>query len=584
MQKEEIIYSYLGIPYPEHGLTETIGFLNVGTFSPIQLGPKAIISVMDAYLNLIQNLLYCSALYPEVKKVIIERNFIQFDDYIATFKAFRSYQREIRAAEGLIREESRDFKQHLAETRDPFTELFFLSDSFKKTLKQHYQARDKCDERSYLSLLLSQNLPICRFFLNPLPFYLPEKALERHVLITANSGAGKSTFLKGLVRACVKNQTCGIVVIDPAGNMAKEIAKDADFPSDRMIYIDPLLDKKALPVFNPLDLKDKDDHSIHLASEEIVATFQELLRGSGGTDLTNNMHALLYPCISTLIRLGEQNFFDLQRFLQNDADLIETGRSSPNQAVAAFFEKAFMEKKFDTTKLSLYTKLQSLLNSPLFAQMIARTSSSVDLEGILDQGKILIVNLAKGAVGAETSTAFGRFLIARIKGAIQKRSMIDTEPRPVFLVLDEVQNFLAPSIIEILRENRKYGLHMIAATQFISDMDPKMQSAFLSVTNVKITGKNAVQTLSVMSKETGATIEELQNLELGTFSFKVDTARPVTVNVPEPNTLQMNEEQWKVFKNNQIERYYVSLQGKPEENVPEDTAEQSAQRQAKFGL
>ncbi|SCA56733.1 hypothetical protein MTBPR1_30103 [Candidatus Terasakiella magnetica] len=581
MKKEEIIYNHLGLPYPGNLGAHHFGFLNVGHFKPIQLGPKAVIDVMERYLDLIENLLESSTSFPETQQVAQDHNFIHFNLYLKIFQAYRSYQRDTRSAENLIREESRQFKHDLAQQRDPFSDLKHLSEDFKNCLRQHYQHMDKVDVNSYLSLLQSTSLPICRFFTSPLAFHLPEDELKRHVLLTGNSGAGKSTFLKELVNSCANNGESSVIVIDPAGNMAREIAKNKDIPTDRLVYIDPMLKGDTLPVFNPLDLTDTSDTSIHLACEEIVATFQETLRGSGGNELTNNMHALLYPCVSTLLRLGGQTFFDLQRFLQNDEELIAAGCGSPNQAVAKFFEKAFLEKKFETTKLSLYTKLQSLLNSPVFAQMTARPKSTIALESIMSEDKILVVNLAKGAIGAETSEALGRFLIASIKGHIQKRCLKEGEPHPVFLIVDEVQNYVSPSTIEILRENRKYGLHLIASTQFISDMDPKVQAAFLSVTNVKITGKNAVQTLNVMARETGAKLEDLQNLKLGTFSFKIDTAQPVTVNISKPTERVMNAEQWHDFTKEQISLYYSPLTAQVKTKKPRDENEQ---RQAKFGL
>lgn len=581
MKKEEIIYKHLGLPYPGDLNGHHLGFLNVGHFQPIQLGSKAVIDVMERYLDLIDRLLASSTSCPETQEVAQDHNFIRFNLYLKTFQAYRSYQRDTRSAENLIREESRQIKHDLAQQRDPFSGLSHLSETFKNRLRQHYQLIDKVDENSYLSLLLSAGLPICRFFTSSLQFHLPEEELKRHVLLTGNSGAGKSTFLKELIKTCADNDQSSVIVIDPAGNMAREIAKNKEIPSDRLVYIDPMLKGDMLPVFNPLDLKDTSDTSIHLACEEIVATFQEILRGSGGNELTNNMHALLYPCVSTLMRLGGQTFFDLQRFLQNDEELIAAGCGSPNQAVAKFFEKAFLEKKFETTKLSLYTKLQSLLNSPIFAQMTARPKSTIALEDIMKEDKILVVNLAKGAIGAETSEALGRFLIASIKGHIQKRCLVEEEPHPVFLIVDEVQNYVSPSVIEILRENRKYGLHLIASTQFISDMDPKVQAAFLSVTNVKITGKNAVQTLNVMARETGAKMEDLQNLKLGTFSFKIDTAQPLTVSVTKPNERVMNDTQWQEFTKEQIKLYYSPITPKTESK---ETRNEDGHRQAKFEL
>jgi len=588
-KKEEIIYHFLALPYPGYLNQSHSGFLNMGNFQVEKLPPEAIIEVMDAYIELFGKILSCPGVYDDNKRLFLGQNFITYKEYEQMFKAYRDFARESRAADNLLKYENRETKHELIEKRNPFPGMTQISAQLKEVLQLHCKVRENVNEKSYVRLLRHQNLAIAPFFSSTLPFQMAEEAMERHTLLTGNSGAGKSTLLKRLIQVCVKGKQSSVVVIDPAGDMAREVAQFPEFQNQfahRLIYVDPTIRDGFIPVFNPLDLKDTSDENVHLATEELVATFKELLSKSGGADLTTNMHALLYPCIATLIKMGGKTLFDLQRFLQNDADLVEQGKRSTNPAVATFFETAFSKKKFDPTKLSLYTKLQSFLNSPIFGRMVAQSKSSIDLEDALNRGKILVINLAKGAMGTDTSEALGRFIIASIKGLVQKRwDKPKADKRPIYLIVDEIQNYLTPSVIEILRESRKYGLHMVASTQYITDMEQKVQNAFLSVTNIKITGKNALSTLSAMAKETGASLAELQALKCGIFSFKVDTARPVTVTVPPPEKHIFDQERWKQLVDLQIQQYYrpLGLSEEQEEILPMDEVEPKV-RKAKLEI
>ena len=121
---------------------------------------------------------------------------------------------------------------------------------------------------------------------------------------------------------------------------------------------------------------------LELIAQEITGIFAELLKDSV---LSVQMQALLMPCIATLLRRKNSNLRDLQRFMVNDlnTDLIELGMQSPNPAHRNFFEVAFMSGAYTTTKYSIYTKLQSLLNNSVFSNMTTR-SSTLDIEALLD--------------------------------------------------------------------------------------------------------------------------------------------------------------------------------------------------------
>jgi len=108
--------------------------------------------------------------------------------------------------------------------------------------------------------------------------------------------------------------------------MSREIARFKEFSkpkiSDRLVYIDPSLSQNAYPSMNPFQFVGTDDDSIYLMTQEIIRILNVLLKGS---TTTSQMNAILYPCITTLLRRKNSSFIDLKRFMndQENHDLIK---------------------------------------------------------------------------------------------------------------------------------------------------------------------------------------------------------------------------------------------------------------------
>lgn len=212
------------------------------------------------------------------------------------------------------------------------------------------------------------------------------------------------------------------------------------------------------------------------------------------TSLTLQMEALLIPCFRVLLDRPNSSFFDLQRFMLDrfNADLVSLGYLLPNKAHRNFFENHFSSELYLSTRHSIATKCQYLLNSKWFSDLLCKRST-VNIHRSLRTGKKIIVNLSKGCLGSQTSEALGRFLVAMIAGASFARHR---QPRalrtPIDLMIDECQLVLSSDIKMILSEGRKFGLHLTLAQQHVGqDMDTNLRDAVLTNTTVKILGGQA---------------------------------------------------------------------------------------------
>lgn len=380
--------------------------------------------------------------------------------------------------------------------------------------------------------LLAQDEVITRFFFRSITSYVPLKAFDRHAYIVGASGSGKSELIKLILHSLIRSkftQETSAVIIDPHGDLAEEIARFRECENnERIIYFDPENSKYHTPCLNIFSLPDDDEKTVDIVAANIADAFEEIIADAS---ISAQMRALLIPCISVLLRRPNSSISDLQRFMVEDEnwDLLELGKNSPNAGQAQFFRTKFETKTYAPTKASIYTRLQTLLNSTQFRRML-NPKATLDLEAELNKGKIVIFNLSKSAIGADVSGAMGRFIVAQIKNlGFRRQALAKSKRVPTYVFIDECQNFIGESIETTLTELRKYGVHMILANQVLGqNMSSQLEKIILANTAVKFAGKNGESTQQKMAKEMYADIEDLRSLTVGRFACKVDIPNRIT--------------------------------------------------------
>lgn len=421
-------------------------------------------------------------------------------------------------------------------------------------------------DSGYISLLCDSDAEFRRFFFDryrTLP--ISEHARERHTYITGGTGSGKTEAIKVLIHHYVTRYKTAVVVLEPHGDLAQQVAQWREFRDDpdRLVYIDPAIDiENFTPIFNPLDIPDSERHplKINKTAKEIVEVFREIL----GSDFTHQMKALLSACIATLLLRKGSTFHDLMRFLDdsNNKDLLsfaERNLVGEVELYRNFFLRDFPLDSMNQTKKSVRMRLYSFL--PGFFERVTVGESTFDFEGALKARKVVIFNLSKTKIGGPESAVLGRFIMARIKAFAFEQGEIEEGKRvPVHVFVDECQNYITESIEEILNEARKYRVHLTLAQQILGyGMEPETRKVVLSNTAVKITGRNARHTLDAMAKETDAPIEELERLRVGEFHIKSGARKSVKARMPTHRLKTkggMTAEEWETVQTDQIARYY----------------------------
>ncbi len=418
-----------------------------------------------------------------------------------------------------------------------------------------------------------------------------EQNRQLHTYITGGTGSGKSEAIKTFIyHYLTRNLNTGLMLLTPHGKIAQEVAQMRfNVENDRLVYINPDLSSELYPCLNPFDIEESDnltDREAENYAEEFRAVFQELLSDV----FTEQMNALLKNTLPVLVKYPNSSVYDLIDFLSESQKKFEkylsfAYRHFKNKAMLEFLQGQFVsDKSYKRTKNSMLTRLQSIFNTTLM-QAVLKGKSTINLEDLINQKKLIVFDISKGTSPQEWDV-IGKLIIAMVKIIAFRREKIDENQRtPCHLFIDEFQNYITPSIQEILEESRKYKLYLTLAQQTAgARMSKELLRSIMSNTGVKLTGRNGdIETLSLLAKSTGADLDELKtNLATGRFSLWLSALTgehqkaPFIVTMPK-NTLNnrasMTAEQWQGIIFKQLSCYYRSLDIKltPDKQKPVET-------------
>ncbi len=360
------------------------------------------------------------------------------------------------------------------------------------------------------------------FFQTKIPLYFSLQALKQHSYILAQSGSGKSELIKLLIfdlqRRSHKTWSKSLILIEPHGDLCNDVLSfvfNKGKAKKRLVYLDPFIRDTARQIFgedilgadytfvlNPFDIPLKNDGEINRMTQMLSSAFFEILKN----EATTQMEAIIDACIETLLRKEGTSISDLKRFMNNEenADLIEAGMNIPNIERQTMMKRFKEDKRINPTKSGIYYRLQSLIGDMVFRRILVG-KSTVDLDKEMNAGKVIICNLSKAKMGVKSAPAFGKLLLALIQGIVTKRQDIRPERRKeTYCFIDEFQNYVTPTVQEIMAETRKYSLHMTLANQVIGqNMDTQVKRSILGNTAIKIAGDNEPDSLDIMTKQMG---------------------------------------------------------------------------------
>jgi len=297
---------------------------------------------------------------------------------------------------------------------------------------------------------------------------------RRHVYILGKSGTGKSTLITNM---CINDIVHGegIALVDPHGDTAEHLL---DYiPDDRIkdvAYLDPSVVGKSFHL-NPLYVKNPAYGE--MVASGIVSIFSKLYGNSWGPRL----EYILRNCLLTLVNRQGTTLLDVPRLLTNKPFREEYLLSVKDPVLINFWHDEYdkYSEKFQSEAISpILNKVGQFITSPTIRDIISHPESTVDFEEMMNNGKIIILNLPQGKIGEDNAALLGAMFISQIQIAAMNRANIPEEQRKdFFLYVDEFQNFATTSFIKILSEARKYRLNLILANQYTAQLPVEIQDA-----------------------------------------------------------------------------------------------------------
>ncbi len=384
------------------------------------------------------------------------------------------------------------------------------------------------------------------------------KRLDRrkHVYIIGKTGTGKSTLIANMAINDIRNGQ-GVCVIDPHGDLCETLLNF--IPSYRVndvVYLNPS-DVGNPFHLNPLEVTGGQEKE--LIASGIVSIFHKLYGHSWGPRL----EYILRNTLLTLLEVPNSTLVMVPEILTNAKMREKIVERLEDPVLKSFWVNEYnaaTDKMQDEWISSILNKVGQFVASPRIRGIIGSPKSTIDLNKIMDEGKIVLLNLSQGRIGEDNSALLGAMIITKIQLAAMNRvNIAESERKDFYLYVDEFQNFATTSFIKILSEARKYRLNLILANQYIDQIIPELRSAIFGNAGTIVTFVIGAGDAPFMAKEYGERFKLEDLLSLGNFqvlmkmSIEGLTSSPfVAQTLPLPNSkTQSREKVLKVSK----ERY-----------------------------
>jgi hypothetical protein len=218
---------------------------------------------------------------------------------------------------------------------------------------------------------------------------------------------------------------------------------------------------------------------------------------------------------------------DITRMLTDKKFREETLSYCQDAVVLNFWRNEFdtWTDKFVAESISaVLNKVGAFTANPIIRNIVGQPKSTFDIRKIMDEGKILIVNLSKGLIGEDNASILGAFLVTKIQLAAMSRGDIENieDRKPFYLYVDEFQNFATDSFATILSEARKYGLNLAVANQYISQMNENVRDAVFGNVGTMISFRVSADDAPILAKQFEPQFESGDLLQMHNRSFVIN--------------------------------------------------------------
>lgn len=326
-----------------------------------------------------------------------------------------------------------------------------------------------------------------------------------HTYIIGQTGTGKSTLLWNLMRQDAEHGQ-GFCLIDPHGDLAESVVK-LDAPAQ--LYWN-VADSACPYGYNPLAFIAQQHRP--LVASGLISTLRKQWVDAWGA----RMEHLLRFALLALLDRPDSNIADIMPLFLNDEFRRQVVRDIADEQVREFWTKEYPALRYKTSSdgvAPIANKLGAFLAHPVIRKAVCDPEEPLRFRKIMDEGGTLIVNLAKGKLGADVSNLLGGLIVSSIANAAYSRQdQPAVDRRPFFLYIDEFHSFTTAAFADMLPELRKYGLGLVVATQSSTRLDDSIREAIFGNVGTLISFRVGANDAAILTKHFSADVPSNRDL------------------------------------------------------------------------
>lgn len=339
-----------------------------------------------------------------------------------------------------------------------------------------------------------------------------------HMYVVGKTGTGKSTLLETMARQDLARGE-GFALFDPHGDLVEKLLPAVpEERRDKLVYMN--VPDAARPLaFNPL--AGVPPHERTLAASGMLEAMKKLWADSWGPRLEH----ILRNALLCLLEQPEPTLADVLRLLSDKSYRRRAADRCSNPAVRAFWLNEFQgwHARYRSEAIApVQNKVGAFLSNPVLHGILTQKKSAFDVRRLIDEGRVLLVNLAKGRVGEDGAALLGSLLVSRLGlAALSRADSAPAERYPFFLYLDEFQSFTTLSLANMLSELRKYGMGLVLAHQHLSQLEDEVRAAVLGNAGTTISFRVGPEDAELLAREFAPEIGSLDLMSLPNYEVYV---------------------------------------------------------------
>jgi len=355
------------------------------------------------------------------------------------------------------------------------------------------------------------------------PIYMDDDDRRRHIYIIGKTGVGKSELLKQLILQDIKEGK-GVCFMDPHDTIEKILELIPPERAEDVVYFDPSDSDRPMGL-NMLEAYTEEQK--HYVVTSIIGLMYKLYDPhQTGIIGPRFEHAIRNAMLTVMCEPGN-TFIEVVRCLTDSAFVQQLLPKVQDPIVRRYWtDQIAQTADFHKSEVLDYivSKFGRFVTNKLMRNIIGQSKSAFNFREIMDEGKILLINLAKGKIGEENSQFLGLILVPKILMAAMSRQDIPEEKRRDFyLYVDEFQNFATPDFAQILSEARKYHLNLTVANQFIGQMEEEVKNAVFGNVGTLVSFRVGVSDANYLQHEFQPNFNEADLLNIERYNAYVKT-------------------------------------------------------------